>query len=74
MNKRMIFIMSAWIVFAMRVGFSSVMMWAFYDTTNQALRITLLCLVGLFLGNAINQIVKAYDFLKKLDTLNLTIE
>jgi hypothetical protein len=74
MDKRIIFITSGWIVFAMRFGFAGVMVWASTDVTNQALQFTLIGLAAIFFGNAISQIIKMYDFLKKVDTLNLTID
>lgn len=74
MNKRIIFIMSGWIVFAMRFSFAGIMVWASTDVTNQALKFTLIGLAAIFFGNAISQIIKMYDFLKKVDTLNLTID
>jgi hypothetical protein len=74
MNKRIIFITSGWIVFAMRFGFGAIMVWALTDTKNQALQFTLIGLSAIFFGNAISQIIKMYDFLKKVDTLDLTIE
>jgi len=74
MNKRIIFIMSAWIVFAMRFGIAGVMVWAVTEVTSQALQFTLIGLSAIFFGNAISQIIKMYDFLKKVDTLDLTIE
>lgn len=74
MNKRIIFIMSGWIVFTMRMLFAGVMVWALFEVTTQALQFTLIGLSAIFFGNAISQIIKMYEFLKKLDTLDLTIE
>lgn len=74
MNKRIVFIMSGWIVFTMRMLFTAVMVWALFEVTTQALQFTLIGLSAIFFGNAISQIFKMYDFLKKLDTLDLTIE
>jgi hypothetical protein len=74
MNKKIIFIMSAWIVFAMRIGFSGIMFWGFTDTTTDVLRYTLLGLSAMFFANAVTQIFKVYEFLKKADTLDLTID
>jgi hypothetical protein len=74
MNKKIIFIMSGWIVFAMRIGFSGIMFWGFTDTTTDFLRYTLLGLSAMFFANAVTQIFKMYDFLKKVDTLDLTID
>lgn len=74
MNKRTIFIASAWIVFVMRLGFSGIMMWGFTDAKNDGLRYILLGLSAVFFATAITQILKVYDFLRKLDTLDLTID
>jgi hypothetical protein len=74
MNKRIIFIMSGWIVFTMRMVFASIMVWALQEVTTQALQFTLIGLAAIFFGNAVSQIIKMYDFLKKLDTLDLTID
>lgn len=74
MNKRMIFIASGWIVFAMRMGLASVMVWSLFEVTTQLLQFILVGLSAVFFGIAISQIIKMYDFLKKVDTLDLTIE
>lgn len=74
MNKKIIFIMSGWIVFTMRTTLSAVMLWGFKDAVNDVLRYTLLGLSAMFFANAVTQIIKMYDFLKKVDTLDLTID
>jgi hypothetical protein len=66
--------MSGWIVFAMRVSFASVMMWAFYEIATQPLRFIMLGLSAIFFANAVTQLLKMYDFLKKVDTLDLNID
>lgn len=74
MNKKIIFIMSGWIVFTMRTTLSAVMLWGYKDAVNDVLRYTLLGLSAMFFANAVTQIIKMYDFLKKVDTLDLTID